>query len=259
MTPVVFDRGEVRKLPLPGRLGRAAVAWGNIIVGESLRTEGAWNDIAVWQDEELLGIIDDLPGISRTVFDINRHGRYVGVYADIGLYGGFAGIGLDAHELIYPGFSHPRALSINDADQIAGVYLPDGFTRTGYVAHGTDVTRLFPLPGEVESPVWGINNAGDMVGLSTTSVNGPETATVYYGGATTPIDMNTLVDLPPDVKLVRGIDINNHGQILVEGETPLGYRYYVLTPVPEPAALAIVLLAAIVCRRQAGRKCRERS
>jgi hypothetical protein len=98
-----------------------------------------------------------------------------------------------------------------------------------------------------------IDTRGDMVGLSTPSANGfDETATVYFAGSTTPVDMNTLIDPIPDVHLVRGIDINNLGQILVEADIPQGYRYYVLTPVPEPAMLATLSLAALRVRRRRG-------
>ena len=42
--------------------------------------------------------------------------------------------------------------------------------------------------------MFAINNNEDMVGLSTTSINGPEKATVYFHGSTTPLDLNLLID-----------------------------------------------------------------
>lgn len=256
-SPAIFDGASRRILPLPGQLGAADLAVGDTIIGSSFGADGSLNEIAVWRDEQFVGLVPNLPGVFRTPFDINLHGRYVGVYSDIGVYGGFVGEGLDAHELILPGFPLIRALGINDSNSIVGICLPDGNTRVGYIAHKDSegdytATKLLPLPGDLESPVWAINNNGDMVGLSTPAANGfPERATVYFAGSTTPVDMNTLIDPIAGVTLVRGIDINNHGQILVEGETPLGYRYYVLTPVPEPAALmACGTVAAVLARRR---------
>ena len=46
------------------------------------------------------------------------------------------------------------------------------------------------------------------------------------------------------VTIVGGIDVNDVGQILVEGATAQGYRYYVLSLIPEPAVTVIALACA---------------
>ena len=74
-------------------------------------------------------------------------------------------------------------------------------------------------------------------------------ALLWPKGQTEPININELVDMP-DVTLIRGLDINNAGQMLVEA--PLndgsGYAYYRLDPIPEPAAAVFLIGLAASCR-----------
>ena len=252
--PVVWDTdGSRRELPLPNRFGWASLGVGSVIVGGTVPN----SDIAVWQNDTLLGIVSDLPGSARASLDINSHGTYVGVWSGFNstgnyVYGGFIGDGLSVRLVSIPGWEQTPAYGINDDGAIVGIHLTIGFTRVGYLARGDGAVSLSPLPGGVESPVWAINNHNDMVGLST-DIFGNETATVYFNGSLVPTDMNTLVDLTQldaqghDVRLVRGIDVNDAGQILVEaGDFTAGvYRYYVLTPIPDASAAASIGLLTL--------------
>jgi hypothetical protein len=88
-----------------------------------------------------------------------------------------------------------------------------------------------------------LNNSLDIAGESVSAAQ-YETAVLYSHGSTTPIDVNTLVDLP-GVHLEKVQDINDAGQLLVRSDD----GFYLLSPVPEPAAIASILLIAVIIRR----------
>lgn len=106
---------------------------------------------------------------------------------------------------------------------------------------------------------YGINDGGSVVGWSRTASGSSPHAFVVQGAG--PMrDLNLLVDsLPGGWTLESAFGINNHGQIcgqaLVEGQ----YRSFLLTPVPEPGTLALVLGTAglLAYRRQRGRYLRD--
>jgi MYXO-CTERM domain-containing protein len=149
-----------------------------------------------------------------------------------------------------------RAFDINDSEAIVGIYFPEPARRRAYVLHGTEVRELPPLLGDLESYAGAINDDECIVGMSIDSL-GASTAIVYLNGSATPTDLNTLVDPIPGVYLERAIDINDAGQILVEGYGTGGEHYYVLTPTPEPVAGAMLLgLAGIgLLRRRRRAQC----
>ena len=108
------------------------------------------------------------------------------------------------------------------------------------------------LPGYFEAIAQGINNDRTVVG----SIRGSgdwERALIWPNGSPTPIDLNDFVNVP-GVTFIQGLDINNAGQILAEARLHAGgYAYYVLTPVPEPGALAVVALVLVARHRRVGR------
>jgi uncharacterized membrane protein len=228
--------GVLSELPLPNRYGFAAVTDGSLVVGGTDDSSA----VAVWQERTLHNLFS-LPGSAQIPFAINHNGVYVGVWSGFNtqgqyVYGGYRGDANSVSVLSFPGVSQPRAFGINDAGTIVGGCLPDGVNFIGYVAEGEDFRLLDPLPGEIYSSGVAINNLGDIVGTSATS-SGRITATVYLGGSRSPTDLNSLVASIPGVRLVRAIDINNAGQLLIEGLGPDGYHNYILTPIPEPAGV----------------------
>ena len=104
----------------------------------------------------------------------------------------------------------------------------------GYIAKafGDEFHDLGLFPGYAGTLPFAINNQGTIVGGA---LNGTtELALIWPAGSLTPIDFNTLVNLPGET-LVEAMDINNAGQILARGFN----GYYIFTPIPEPAGAVL--------------------
>lgn len=148
------------------------------------------------------------------------------------------------------------ARQMNASGQIAGgSLLASGIqhafrtTDTGGVDAASD---LGALAAGMNSEAWGINDAGDVVGWSGTSTTSAHAIIVRGNGPM--IDLNTLIDPLAGWTLCFGMDINNHGQIVGWGyHSGYGTRAYLLTPVPEPDALALLVLGFALIRRQRSR------
>src|SRR3954470_2469314 len=86
-----------------------------------------------------------------------------------------------------------------------------------------------------------INEAGQVVGDTFSSPGDFYHAFVYTNGQI--MDLNALIDPALQVTLTQGTAINDKGQILANGSSPLGIGAYLLTPtataVPEPSTLAL--------------------
>jgi hypothetical protein len=258
--PVVWSGDSHETLPHPSNFGRAFGANGNVIVGHVASQEGR-NVAAVWIDD-VVHVLDQLPGVYSFGYRVNTSGTYVGITvgdeAGFVTYSGFVGNGASYHVLDLAGIAQPHTLDINDSGTIVGWWWDDlGYRHAFTVAENGDAmpVELGLLPGAVEGYAQGLNNGGTVTGINLdASFN--ETAVVYPNGSSTPTDMNKLIDPIPGVRLVRGIDVNESGQILVEGAAPDGYCYYILTPVPEPAigAIGVLTVAALVSIRRSRRR-----
>lgn len=250
-TPIVWKPdGSITLLPIPEQFGAALVGASNYIVGLAYGIEGGTTQkaqIAVWRDEKLL-VLHDVPAEFPIINDINARGRYVGNYVGASR-GGFSGEGESFELLQWPGFAEASPTSINDADTIVGRFTREGGASLGsFIANGDSIEELPGLAGYTNCLAYGINNQESIVSFAFDGL-GNEAAVLYLNGDRTPIDMNTLIDPIPGVRLVRGIDINNAGQILVEGASGNNYTYYILSPIPEPAVAGLVVFAGLARRR----------
>lgn len=144
--------------------------------------------------------------------------------------------------------------AINNSGQVAGWSL----TNAGFY-HATLWNSATPLDlGSLggNSYAFGINGAGQVVGQSYLSIGGPH-AFLWDGAGMT--DLNRMLDagsVGAGWVLIGAQDINDHGQIVgtahntITGQT----QAFLLSPVPEPGAYAmmlagLVLVAAGVRRR----------
>lgn len=206
---------------------------------------------AGWLDG-VLSRLESLQGNNNYVFCANRFGKYIGVAHQLGeIFYGFSGNGGNAELLKYPELDafHLVPYDINDIDVIVGTFVRDGpYADRGFVAIDGKAQELGRLSGMVESPVFGVNNAGTIVGINR-DANGTETGVAYFGGVQA-TDLNSLIDPIPGLHLAYGVDVNESGQILAEGFTSRGHEYYVLSPIPEPAVAGLVVFAGLAMRRR---------
>jgi len=157
-----------------------------------------------------------------------------------------------------------RARGINNASHVVGVsYL--GGASSAYRAFlwddGSGMWDLGVLPGHESSDAWAINESGEIVGMSY-AANGKGLAFLWdeqHG-------MRALRDLvPADVGWTAflPIGINDLGQIVGNAEyddPEEGWASHavILTPVPEPATLAQILLVAwVLIGKRSGRRTEE--
>lgn len=238
-------------LPDPGNGGAAFDGNGTITVGLANQNPA---QAVIWDSSgyHLLPVPRD--GDTRCV-SINLSGVYVGNGAI-----GFIGQGGSAAPLAYPNFAPVFPFEITDSNWITGVWFPQPgqHIRRGFLARAfsDEIYDLGVFPGYVESYIGGINNDNTIVGAAR---NGGdyEKALIWPNGSLVPQDLNLMVDIP-GVTLIRGIDINNAGQILAEGFSPTAneFSYYVLTPVPEAMGTTGVVCSLIFCAR--GRRAARR-
>jgi probable HAF family extracellular repeat protein len=189
-------------------------------------------------------LIDLFPGSTSTsrATGINDSGYVVG-YA---LSGSKAFIYTGGSDLYYIGNQMwPNA--INNDNIIVGIYQPTAGVRHAFLYHyisGTSgvTTDLGTLGGQ-SSQAYAINSSGLVVGYATTS-DGKTHAFLYDGSG--PIqDLNNLIDPSSGWTLNMAKGINDNGQIVGIGQVG-GYNHaFLLTPVPEPSTILLLIVAAI--------------
>lgn len=98
------------------------------------------------------------------------------------------------------------------------------------------------------SEAYAINNAGHVVGTSGDSSGRPR-AFLYDG---TIKDLNDLIDNALGWTLTHASDINNSGQITGYGTIGGEEHAFLLTPIPEPGTITLLLcsLASVVIMRR---------
>ncbi|SEO67390.1 DUF3466 family protein [Nitrosovibrio sp. Nv6] len=179
------------------------------------------------------------------VADINSSGQVVGhAHLSSGLYmhayitsanGGFAS------DLGTLGGATSSALAVNDAGKVVGY----SEIRTGFEspihAFITDIdsnmTDLGTLGG-ASSSAYGINSFGQIVGWADTGIANRRHAFVIGADGEGMTDLNSLVKLEDGIFLSDATDINDLGQIIANASNG---RAYLLSPVPEPEAYAMLL------------------
>lgn len=154
-----------------------------------------------------------------------------------------------------------NAFHINDLGVAVGLYWEgDGEWQAARFADdqvellGTLSEPGFPQASSAQS----VNDLGVVVGASNVAGTSYQHGFVHIDGAM--YDLNDYVVNLGDFTIITANDINNLGQIVGSGESSsLGTRAFLLTPVPEPAtvALAAVGVLAIAARRKQGRGGRQ--
>lgn len=150
------------------------------------------------------------------------------------------------------GATNAEATIINESGVIAGTATYANGTRAFlYDAGGTPID-MGTLGGSYNfSEVFDINNARQAVGTSRLAAS-PFTSEPFLYENGTMVNLNTLLPANSGWVLQRAISINDLGEITGTGTfngSPSGFK---LTPVPEPAGVAMVMLLAVrgVLRRR---------
>lgn len=257
--PAVFEAGIWSVLSSDNAFGNVIDKHNGKFFGDVGVFPNVGQNAAIWTTTGY----QEIPGLPRfisTIRDVNQNGVYTGITIDDTnpndwVYGGFVGENGTASPLNYANFPETRGFEINDQGWITGIWSPNGSARRGYVARGTEIRDLGLFPGFSETWVPAINNNNTVVG-GAANFGDFRKALVWPNGALTPQDLNLMVDLP-GVTLIRGMDINDAGQILAEGRFATGgFGYFVLTPIPEPA-MALGTASLVLLRR--ARRVRQKS
>jgi probable HAF family extracellular repeat protein len=189
-----------------------------------------------WNANTGLQLLDTLNGIAPSYgYAINNSSHIAGYAApidhafifngttniDLGSFGGTRSIAYDINA---------SGHAVGFADVTMGGSTPP--TRA-FKWTGTALQNLGVLASGTRSVAYGINASGVIVGSSEINVAVPPKSHAFvYDGTNQMYDLNTLVaDLPTDWTLVEAHGINDGGQIVGWGTTPLGETHaFLLTP-----------------------------
>jgi len=143
------------------------------------------------------------------------------------------------------GGTYSYANAINASGQVVG-WASTGPEHHAFLYSDGAMQDLGTLGG-IYSYAKAINASGQVVGWSTGL--GPEHAFIYSEGLMT--DLNTFLPANSGWTLLRANAINDSGQIVGYGDSPYGdKRAYLLTPIPEPATLGLMLLGGLAAVRR---------
>jgi probable HAF family extracellular repeat protein len=204
----------------------------------------------------------DMPGNAYHAFlydgvmhDLGTLGGFISAGRDINasghVTGGFGTSGNDNHAFLYDGVMHDLGtlggtyslgFRINDSGQVTGLSYTENAEPHAFLYDGTmhDLGTL----GGTDSQGRGINASGHVVGLSTTNpLENFRYHAFLYTSDSGMVDLNTFIDPLSGWELKEAWGINDAGQITGVGQIGGQRHAFLLTPVPEPASLALLALA----------------
>jgi probable HAF family extracellular repeat protein len=192
-----------------------------------------------------------------TASAVNSFGQVLGHFGDRAGSGEFI---YDARSGVFSifqiaGFSR----DLNDHGHVVGGLSgnDDGSGRAFLYANGAVKDLGTLLPSHTYSTAWAINNAGQIVGVSSQSwfTRQDEHAFIYEGGPM--LDLNALIPANSGWVLHEATDINAHGQIVGRGKLNGQERGFMLTPtepvvlLTEPDSAKAVALDSVTFERDA--------
>ena len=135
------------------------------------------------------------------------------------------------------------ATGINAAGQVVGyTYTATLDSNSAFLYSNGTMSDLGVFPGGHNAVAEGINDDGKIVGMASAS-NGYAHAFVYADGAMT--DLNSLIDPASAWTLEEANAIDDLDEIVGWGTNASGQQHgFLLTPVPEPSTITLLLASA---------------
>jgi len=244
--PFILSAGELTRLPRLVEDGSSFVQGTNdagIIVGESATLDDPFSPKAAvyWQDGEIHRIeaVDDLGGRAASAVAVSENGTIVGHSntSDLQAIQPFRWRRPDAVEML-PTLEEGHVGAPHDVNE-AGVTvgrdggpLPEAINEAVY---WDEAGNIHLLPGLYDTPeinALGINNRGVIVGSEMTPEFVTTEARLWLDGEVN--DLQDLVPLPPEYRLMSAVDINDDDDIIaiaaVEDGGPVRFVTLLLRP-----------------------------
>jgi probable HAF family extracellular repeat protein len=187
---------------------------------------------------------------------INNAGQVVGVAnSSMFLYSSGTATILNPVSTLSPTFTIPQ--SINNSGQVVGrAGLADSAEHAFVYSVSINTLSDLGTLGGADSAARGNNDSGQIVGWSALANGDPDLsidqhAFLYENGTMT--DLNLLIPSNSGWTLESASSINDLGEIVGVGINPSGQEDdFLLTPVPEPASVSLILLggAGLLIRRR---------
>jgi probable HAF family extracellular repeat protein len=150
------------------------------------------------------------------------------------------------------GGTYSQACSINDSGQVVGRAYTSDYDSTGNpIMHAFCTAANKPINpttddlgtfGGTYSCANDINENGCVVGISST--NNSHHAFIYSGNGPMQ-DLNDMIDPSTGWELQEATGINDRGQIVGQGRIGYELHSFLLTPVPEPSSLLLLIIGFI--------------
>ena len=210
--PVVWVNGQIQQLPTVGGDPDGAA----FAINDIGQVVGASGDCATFNTISL----SNLAPLHALLWQ-------AGTVTDLGTLGGTGhGDGVEATNL------NNKGQVIGNSD-LAGDTNFHGFLWT----QATGMQDLGTLPGDANSAAIGINDAGDVVGVSLDAMFNPRSF-FWRNGVMT--DLNTLAPADSPLFLITGCSINSQGQIIgIAVDSTGAFHGYLATPVNGEAGESI--------------------
>lgn len=155
--------------------------------------------------------------------------------------------GISMRDLGTLGGDWGQALDINDLGHTTGLSETADGDIHAFFHDGTRMMDLGTLDGDLRAFGHGINNHGQIVGVSSAG-DYYSRAFLYDERLGGMVDLNDYIDKPSEWWLAHAMDISDTGYITGYGYTADGPRAFLLTPInelapiPEPGTVALLLM-----------------
>ena len=241
---VLWQNGTIQDLNVPGGPRTGALGINN--AGQI--TVNSQTSAYLWENGALRDLGFEHAGAINDVGQVIGRRNTGEVYAYTPVYHAVAWDSGSVRDLGTLGGRFSLPYAINQAGLIVGAASLPGDPATGpSTACYWDNAGIHQIPiVSTVSLALGVNDLGQVVGSY--GIGDTTHAFLYSGGIAA--DLNDLIDPSSGWLLYAGQDINNRGQIIGKGLIQGQSRYYMLTPVPLPATLVLLLPGLLWMRRR---------